>query len=81
MTIEGTIPVQLVSTTLAEADVATAIAYFLTQHPRARVEKIDGQIVRGICECGQPVMEKDRDYTYDNDTERYTCSNCKKEFK
>ncbi len=74
MTIQGTIPVTAVSESYTETDRRAAVKAFRTAHPTARVTRIDGAIVRGVCACGQPILEADRNYQFGNG--QYTCLSC-----
>lgn len=76
MLVEGTVPVQAVESRVATDDPAQAVAVFQQEHPQARVEAIDGKIVRGVCACGRPVMEDTGGFTYSPEDQLYICPRC-----
>ena len=56
-----------------------AAARFAAQYPRARLDRIDAQFVRGPCQdCGRPVMEHDSGYSYDG---HYRCATCTAQYE
>lgn len=65
MIITGTIPPKPVEEKFRNADAAIAVAAFRHLHPGARVETVDGQFVRAVCTCGQPIMINDTQYSFD----------------
>ena len=76
MLIEGTIPVTTVSLQIETRDPAAAVRRFLQTYPDARPEALDGQIIRGVCACGSPVLEDTKGYRYDQEQEVYVCPAC-----
>ena len=77
MIVEGTLPARSVSTEVQTDDPKAAATAFVAEHPGARPEMIDNQMVRGsCCGCGRPVMEHD-EYLYDPEHEAYTCVTCR----
>ncbi len=76
MKIEGTVPLQKVMVTTAITNSAAAIRVFQNKYPKARIETIDGILVRGICSCGNPVLDGDQGYAYDWVAATYKCNTC-----
>ena len=77
--IEGTIPIQPVRVEVDSEDFRQAIGVFKYRFPDARIETINGRVVRGVCACGRPIFEDERDYRYQAEGEgpgRYTCYHC-----
>lgn len=73
MNIQGTIPQQTVSQEYRDQTLQAAVADFLSRHPKARLESIDGKFVKGLSFCGIPVFEGDTGYQYDFDEQRFRC--------
>lgn len=57
-------------------DPREAVRHLIAQHQNARVESINGELVRGVCACGRPVMETTTGYAYDPEAHMYICPAC-----
>ena len=80
MLIEGTIPPKPVELNTDTSDLLEAARSFVEAHPDARIEAVDGKIVRGICcKCGRPIMEDEQRYAFNVDESTYECPQCNKE--
>lgn len=82
MHVEGTIPIRRVTLDYGTQSPRLAVAVFLAKFPEARVEQIDGELVRGVCVlCGVPIMRamiRDKHYAYDDASQQYRCAQCAK---
>ena len=78
MIIEGTVPLTTVSESFVDtADIVIAVQQFKKLHPTARIDSIDGRLVRDLCEgCGTPVFEDTFGYAYNAESDTYLCPNC-----
>lgn len=86
--IEGSIPLTAVTGHYHTDDPKEAVKRFADDYPLGRVDAIDGRAVRGICNCGQPVMHTDKPlrggkgkanpggYVYDTANGVYVCGCC-----
>ena len=79
-TIHGTIPTKAVHMDVNDEDLKTATIKFMTEHPDARITRVDADFVKGIAFCGLPIMERQNGLGYDPEAQRYDCdcSECKK---
>ena len=76
MLLTGTLAAEAVNAVLDTRDPADAVRRFQRQYPGVILESVDGHFVRGVCSCGCPVLEEDKGYGYDPETEQFTCAAC-----
>ena len=75
--ITGTVPAKEVVLSVNTDSVSEAVSKFMSKYPAARLETIDGKLVRGFCRlCNQPVLERESGYNYDPVRHHYTCHAC-----
>lgn len=74
--IEATIPPRKISVEVSGAvDLREAVAQVLAEYPDARIGKVDGTTVVGLCQkCRSPILYGEN-FEYDSD-KGYTCEPC-----
>ncbi len=76
MRVEGSVPITDADLSVETNDAKEAVRQFKQEYPQARVAFINGVAVRGICGCGEPVLDTTVGYVFDKDEEAYLCPNC-----